>query len=112
MADFTLIVGVDTTVSYENMRKEINAIVRLINKTPQKIKVQFDEASTKAMRSQITEVYKSVGKEASSASSSVQKMSSAISSASASAKHSEAANIAEISDCVAVSFLRKLCFSQ
>ncbi len=34
MADFTLIVGVDTTVSYENMRKEINAIVRLINKTP------------------------------------------------------------------------------
>lgn len=92
MADFTLIVGVDTTVSYENMRKEINAIVRLINKTPQKIKVQFDEASTKAMRSQITEVYKSVGKEASSASSSVQKMSSAISSAAASAKQAKATN--------------------
>jgi len=92
MADFTLIVGVDTTVSYENMRKEINAIVRLINKTPQKIKVQFDEASVKTMRSQITEVYKSVGKEASSASSSVKKMGSAISSAAASAKQAKATN--------------------
>ena len=62
------------------MRKEINAIVRLINKTPQKIKVQFDEASTKTMRSQISDVYKSVEKEAGRASSSARKVKSEISS--------------------------------
>ena len=102
MADFTLIVDVDYGVSYEKMRVTIDKIVTELNSKPQKIKVEFDEASVKTMRGQLDDlrnVIKAIGKvpinaaslgevskRAVEATSSVQKMNKAISSTAAAAK--------------------------
>lgn len=53
MADFTLVVGVDTSLSFTEMQSGINDIVAKLNANPPKIKVKFDEASLKTMQSQL-----------------------------------------------------------
>lgn len=53
MADFTLVVGVDTSLSFTEMQSGINEIVSKLNANPPKIKVKFDEASLKTMQSQL-----------------------------------------------------------
>lgn len=54
MADFTLVVGVDTSLSFTEMQSGINEIVSKLNANPPKIKVKFDEASLKTMQSQLS----------------------------------------------------------
>ena len=53
MADFTLVVGVDTTLSFTEMSSGIDDVVSKINKNPPQIKVKFEEASLKTMQSQL-----------------------------------------------------------
>lgn len=53
MADFTLVVGVDTSLSFTEMQSGINEIVTKLNANPPKIKVKFDEAALKTMQSQL-----------------------------------------------------------
>ena len=60
MADFTLVVGVDTGLSFTEMQSGINAIVAKLNANPPKIKVQFDDASLKTMQSQISKLQESL----------------------------------------------------
>lgn len=61
MVDFTLVAGIDTVSSYRNMSSELGAVIRLINKKPQRIKVQIDESSFKTMQSQLSSMLKSIG---------------------------------------------------
>lgn len=60
MADFTLVVGVDTSLSFTEMQNGINEIVSKLNANPPKIKVQFDDASLKTMQSQISKLQESI----------------------------------------------------
>ena len=60
MADFTLVVGVDTSLSFTEMQSGINEIVSKLNANPPKIKVQFDDASLKTMQSQISKLQESI----------------------------------------------------
>ncbi len=62
MADFTLVVGVDTNLSFTEMQSGINGIITKLNANPPKIKVQFDDASLKSMQDQITKLTNSVQK--------------------------------------------------
>ena len=103
MADFTLVVGVDTSLSFTEMQSGINEIVSKLNANPPKIKVKFDEASLKTMQSQLnalqaninamagrspvnTASLSEVAAKAGQATSAVQNMNKAISSTSAAAK--------------------------
>lgn len=103
MADFTLVVGVDTRLSFNEMQSGINEIVSKLNANPPKIKVKFDEASLKTMQSQLnalqaninatagrapvnTASLSEVAAKAGQATSAVQNMNKAISSTSAAAK--------------------------
>ena len=61
MVDFTLVAGIDTVSSYRNMSSELGAVIQLINKKPQRIKVQIDESSFKTMQSQLSSMLKSIG---------------------------------------------------
>ena len=103
MADFTLVVGVDTSLSFTEMQSGINEIVSKLNANPPKIKVKFDEASLKTMQSQLnalqaninatagrspvnTASLSEVAAKAGQATSAVQNMNKAISSTSAAAR--------------------------
>lgn len=103
MADFTLVVGVDTSLSFTEMQSGINEIVSKLNANPPKIKVKFDEASLKTMQGQLnalqaninatagrspvnTASLSEVAAKAGQATSAVQNMNKAISSTSAAAK--------------------------
>lgn len=103
MADFTLVVGVDTSLSFTEMQSGINEIVSKLNANPPKIKVKFDEASFKTMQSQLnalqaninatagrspvnTASLSEVAAKAGQATSAVQNMNKAISSTSAAAR--------------------------
>lgn len=62
MADMIITVGAQADVSYEQFKKDINALYTQLNSKPLKVKIQFNEASVKSMQSQITALYNSVNK--------------------------------------------------
>ena len=108
MADFTLVVGVDTNLSFTEMQNGINGIINKLNANPPKIKIQFDDASLKSMRDQIKKLYTDMGagtakspvntkaitdvaKQATNAANAVQGMNKAINSTSDAAKNASSA---------------------
>lgn len=108
MADFTLVVGVDTNLSFTEMQNGINDIINKLNANPPKIKVQFDDASLKSMQDQIRKLYTDMGagtakspvntkaldevaKQATNAANAVQGMNKAINSTSDAAKNASSA---------------------
>ena len=44
-ADFNLVVGANQSLSYQEMKNDLNAIIKAINKKPYRIKIGFDMAS-------------------------------------------------------------------
>lgn len=56
-----LTVGVTPDVSYNEFKKEINALIQQLDSKPIKIKVQFDESSINNMKAQIQALYNSIG---------------------------------------------------
>lgn len=56
MADFDLIVGVDSTLSYGPMRKGISEAIKQINENPPKIKIDVDEQSKQNIKSFASEI--------------------------------------------------------
>lgn len=103
MADFTLVVGADVGLSYDQMRKDLDSVVAQLNAKPLQVKVEFDKSSLQSMRSEIENIHKSimtgatkvpvdttgiakVSEQAKQATSAVQNMNKAMSSASAAAK--------------------------
>ena len=60
MADFTLVVGADVGLSYDQMRKDLDSVVAQLNAKPLQVKVEFDKSSLQSMRSEIENIHKSI----------------------------------------------------
>ncbi len=63
MADFKLVVGVDTKASYDEMRKEINAVVRALNSDTnvnRRIRLTMEELPVKQMQQKLSDIFRNM----------------------------------------------------
>lgn len=63
MADFLLSVGVDVGLSYDQMQKDISALVTQLNQNPQRVQVglEIDQSAIERFRTEVANIHNSMG---------------------------------------------------